>query len=84
MMEKIDTDYRQQNWKIQAKVFKLFNRDTAPLTNGSLANLQCIWLLIIQEFTENSDIIQLHFALRARQNTAQLVKILGNTIQQNV
>ena len=30
-MEKIDTDYTQQNWKILAKLFKLFNHDIAPL-----------------------------------------------------
>ena len=30
-MEKIDMDYKQQNWKIEAKLFKPFNRDVAPL-----------------------------------------------------
>ena len=31
-MEKIDTDYKLQNWKQnQAKLFKPFNRDIAPL-----------------------------------------------------
>ena len=30
-MEKIDTDYRQWIWKIEAKLFKPFNRDAAPL-----------------------------------------------------
>ena len=29
-MEKIDTDYKQQNWKISVKLFKPFNRDCAP------------------------------------------------------
>ena len=28
-MEKIDTDYKQRNWKIKAKLFKPFNRDVA-------------------------------------------------------
>ena len=26
-----NTDYKQRNWKILAKLFKLFNRDIAPL-----------------------------------------------------
>ena len=30
-MEKIDTDYKQQNLKSLAKLFKPFNRDWAPL-----------------------------------------------------
>ena len=30
-MEKIYTDFKQQNLKIQAKFFKPFNRDAAPL-----------------------------------------------------
>ena len=30
-MEKIDMNYRQWIWKIEAKLFKPFNRDTAPL-----------------------------------------------------
>ena len=30
-MEKIDTDYKQQNLKIYAKLFKPFKRDCAPL-----------------------------------------------------
>ena len=30
-MEKIDTDYKQRNLKIQAKVVKPFNRDVAYL-----------------------------------------------------
>ena len=30
-MEKIDTDYKQQNLKIYAKLFKPFKRDYAPL-----------------------------------------------------
>ena len=30
-MEKIDTDYRQQIWKIEAKLFKPFNLDVVPL-----------------------------------------------------
>ena len=33
-MEKIDTDYKQRNWKIQPKLFKLFNRDCAPLNKN--------------------------------------------------
>ena len=28
-MEKIDTDYKQRNWKIYAELFKPFNRDCA-------------------------------------------------------
>ena len=31
-MGKIDTDYQQQNRKILATFFKLFNRDAAPLS----------------------------------------------------
>ena len=30
-MEKIDTDYGQRIWKIEAKLFKPFNRGVAPL-----------------------------------------------------
>ena len=32
-MEKIDTDYKQQNLKSLAKLFKPFNRDWAPLNS---------------------------------------------------
>ena len=32
-MEKIDTDYKQQNLTSLAKLFKPFNRDWAPLNN---------------------------------------------------
>ena len=31
MMEKIDTDYKQWTWKIEAERFKPFNRDYVPL-----------------------------------------------------
>ena len=31
-MEKIDTDYKQRNWKMKVKCFKSFNRDVAPLS----------------------------------------------------
>ena len=30
-MEKIDTDYKQRNWKIKAKLSKPFNGDTVLL-----------------------------------------------------
>ena len=30
-MEKIDTDYKQRNWKIEAKFFKSFNGEVTPL-----------------------------------------------------
>ena len=29
-MKKIDTDYKQQNWKIYANLFKPLNRECAP------------------------------------------------------
>ena len=38
-MEKIDTDYKQQNWKIWAEFFKPFNPKVAPL----IFNLSIPW-----------------------------------------
>ena len=35
-MEKTDMDYKQRNWKIQAKFFKIFNCDAAPLRQNIL------------------------------------------------
>ena len=32
-MEKIDTDYKQRNWKIWAELLIPFNRDCAPFKN---------------------------------------------------
>ena len=39
-MEKIDTDFKQQNWKIQANLFKLLNSDcSAPLSRRNFGRL---------------------------------------------
>ena len=35
-MEKINTDYQQRNCNMQAKFFKPFNRDAAPLKKISV------------------------------------------------
>ena len=36
MMEKIDTDYKERISKIEAKLFKPFNRDVAPLSSKTV------------------------------------------------
>ena len=33
-----NTDYKQRNWKIEARLFKLFNRDVAPLSVIGMEN----------------------------------------------
>ena len=55
-MEKIDTDYKQQNWKIKANLFKLFNRDcSAPLSHRNFGRLwatYCVFSWLKQSWRE--------------------------------
>ena len=41
-MEKIDTDYKQQNWKVKLNFLNPFNRDVAPLNKNKLISARKI------------------------------------------